>query len=506
MNTSNIALASISDTTMTSPGSSRSVATESFQNWMSQLSSLRESPSFGKDSSIQTDSQKAQVTEQSNENEQCQTEQAVTSTSTIAESKTAESAKTTQEYKTKTELDKAGKLKAAEADGSTKTDTSVQGSTCILPMMNGLFEKVKDVLVSQFGISKEQLEYAMQTLGQNDQDLLEPNQLAMLVTQINGGAGKSLLLLDEKLYQDYTEIMSKVDTIQQEALDQFGISKEELKGILKQVSTEPKQRSKESGLAVLTDLETQGNVQQSSSGNSDYATNVQDSKVHIEVNRSLDRTVGETNRNLDKIVDETSSGTQNMIKASVRKDNHSASMSPLDMAFHQFGLDNPDLEVSQNLNKEALNINLRDLIEQVAEQVKVTLQKDTSKLEIQLNPEHLGRMTIQVAVKDGAVTAFMTAQNQVVKEALESQMIQLREKLDTQGLKVDAIEVMVESHSFESRFDQNNENSNHNAKQQTSQRRQLNINELGETIYLGAEEELLADMMVGNGNSIDYTA
>ena len=68
---------------------------------------------------------------------------------------------------------------------------------------------------------------------------------------------------------------------------------------------------------------------------------------------------------------------------------------------------------------------------------------ETTSMELRLNPASLGRVNITVAASAGIATATMVVENQMAKEALESQMIHLKEAFNEQGLKVDEVEVTV---------------------------------------------------------------
>lgn len=84
------------------------------------------------------------------------------------------------------------------------------------------------------------------------------------------------------------------------------------------------------------------------------------------------------------------------------------------------------------------------IVEQVVSQVRVRVMSSTTSMELQLHPASLGKVALQVATTAlGTATATLTVENQAAKEALESQMIILKEAFEEQGLKVDAVEVTV---------------------------------------------------------------
>ncbi len=157
-----------------------------------------------------------------------------------------------------------------------------------------------------------------------------------------------------------------------------------------------------------------------------------------------------------------------------------------------------------------LSIDTMDLIEQIAENVRVNISHAETSLEMQLNPEHLGKLYLQISVKEGAVNAQIAASNEAVKVALEAQVAELRESLNQAGVKVDAVEVTVASHEFEQNLEQNfhkEEKEGERQEEQSMRRRNLNLSSLDELSSVMSEEEaLVAQIMRDNGNSVDLTA
>ena len=152
-----------------------------------------------------------------------------------------------------------------------------------------------------------------------------------------------------------------------------------------------------------------------------------------------------------------------------------------------------------------------DLIDQIAKNVRVSVSGLETSMEMQLNPEHLGKIYLNITEKEGAVRAQIMTQNTVVKEALETQLVELRQSLNQQGIKVDAIEVTVSTHEFEQNLEQNARHGEQMRQQmeesQKQTRRNLNLNDLdGLTGLMTEEEQLAAQIMRDNGNQVDLTA
>ena len=61
---------------------------------------------------------------------------------------------------------------------------------------------------------------------------------------------------------------------------------------------------------------------------------------------------------------------------------------------------------------------------------------------IKLNPEHLGNLTLKISVSaNGAVNASFHSDNAQVRTIIENSLVQLRQELNNQGLKVENVQV-----------------------------------------------------------------
>jgi flagellar hook-length control protein FliK len=61
---------------------------------------------------------------------------------------------------------------------------------------------------------------------------------------------------------------------------------------------------------------------------------------------------------------------------------------------------------------------------------------------IKLHPDHLGELTLKVSVSaNGAVNASFHSDNAQVRAIIENTLVQLKQELNNQGLKVDNVDV-----------------------------------------------------------------
>ena len=151
---------------------------------------------------------------------------------------------------------------------------------------------------------------------------------------------------------------------------------------------------------------------------------------------------------------------------------------------------------------------MQEIFEQVVEQVKVNVTADTSEMVMQLNPENLGKVNLSVVAKEGHITAQFVTENEVARQALESQIQQLRDTLGEQGLKVDKVEVSVSDFNFQNGNQANAEEQKQKQRDAHAKQvqRNLNLANLDDLADMTEAEELAVKIMQSNGNQIDYTA
>lgn len=149
------------------------------------------------------------------------------------------------------------------------------------------------------------------------------------------------------------------------------------------------------------------------------------------------------------------------------------------------------------------------IVKQIVEQVKVEFKPDTVSMELQLNPESLGKVNLHVSSKEGAVTAELFVQNETVKNAIEGQLMVLRETMQQQGIKVEAVEVTVQTGEFGRNLEQNSsEEQKRKAENQSKayQRKGINLLQGVDEESMSEDDLLRAHIMQESGNSVDMNA
>ena len=310
-------------------------------------------------------------------------------------------------------------------------------------------EEFRDAVAEEFeeklGVSKEELEKAMEELGLTYLDLLDNNNLASLAAELTGCEEISELLNNE----DFMELLQEMKFLGGKLLNDLQMTPEEFV---------------ENFEALNAVVETEDSAEQDFSDSN---------------NQSLD-TLQMPQTNEHVVVNEIQT-----------------------TAFaEQLG----EFEAVQTLPPQ---VTVADIMEQFAEQTRVLISADTTKLEMQLNPEHLGKLYLEVLENDGVITAKLQTQNAEVKEALEMQVTELKLNLEQAGVKVDSVEVTIASHEFERNLEQdaNSKKQQEEALEKKVRHRNINLNELdGLSGLMSEEETLVVKMMAEQGNSVNFIA
>ncbi|MEN6312922.1 MAG: flagellar hook-length control protein FliK [Clostridiaceae bacterium] len=103
-----------------------------------------------------------------------------------------------------------------------------------------------------------------------------------------------------------------------------------------------------------------------------------------------------------------------------------------------------------NAAAEKIPADTKEIISQVIENAKVILTPDKSEMVMDLKPDSLGKISLKVVTENGIVMAKFVAENQQVRQVLESNMQLLKDSLERQGMNVQGFSVSVRQDSRQS--------------------------------------------------------
>lgn len=356
-------------------------------------------------------------------------------------------------------------------------------------------------IADAFGIPVEDVQNLMQEMDLQPLDLLQPENLSNLFLEAGDVEGSLALLTDEQLYADYRTIMEDGRA----ALEQNSVVLEQSMVGVEETPELPEDMTKPDMAPVVEVVESATEMPGDEKVEEPDVTKVGEKTEQHSLLQPAEesanenvQTVQRTQENAEehetghKDEGKSHDGNGNLVLQTIR-----------DEAFQpQAG----DVQAAQS----ARDVDTQDIMRQIMDYMRIQVKQDMSSLEMQLHPANLGTLQIQVAAKGGVLTANFITQNETVKAALESQMVQLRESFEEQGVKVEAIEVTVQTHQFEQNLEQGRERQPQEATEGKRPRtRRIRLDgvegaELPEE--MDGEDRITAEMMAANGNTVDYTA
>lgn len=169
-----------------------------------------------------------------------------------------------------------------------------------------------------------------------------------------------------------------------------------------------------------------------------------------------------------------------------------------------------------------VNVDTQDILRQMATGVRTAITERITTMEMQLNPENMGKMTVRVSSEEGQVTAHINLENENVRTAMETQMGILKQNLEAQGIKVNEVTVTADAHEFERNLEEGQEASMTDAGaenngafrgEEEEQRRSGRIGNIDMRTLddsglsnLTEDERLAAQIMKEQGNTISINA
>lgn len=413
------------------------------------------------------------------------------------------------------------KVSDAEQNSETVQNAAEENESVENPTENGMTDEqkaavteaggklVKDV-AEEMGVTEEEVEAAMEILGLSAIQLLDPENMKQLLMVISGNEDQLSIITDGELYGHLQNLLDTVSVSLEKLQTELGLSEEELKALLEKAAA-VENSSGMVGMPGNLTTETEEPETATLEGMKDYAVTVHRDGDEVKVKVQVDD--AGANQSVREEVTQTSEVQEKHGAKSDNRDSFGENKGEGNMQdtfMMQTPVEQPSLsEVTANQQAMERFTSTEEIMNQITEYIKINLKSDVQEMELQLHPASLGTVNIQLAAKDGVITAQFTAQNETVKAAIESQLVQLKTQFEEQGIKVDAVEVTVANYRFEQSFSGKEENPGEGSKNGKKGPRRINLNDLSlEELPEDMEdsERIAAEMMANSGNTVDYTA
>ena len=350
-------------------------------------------------------------------------------------------------------------------------------------------EEAKEIVMEELNLTEEELVSIMETLGLSMIDLLNPDKLLQLTLECAGVEDASMLLTDHSLGLQLANMVKDITQLMQD----YNVSSEDIQSIVQDEAefanlmnllhptAEDIVRTEDAEVSNKADGLAQAGQEESEGTKMDF-TVVKESDSAKAQGTTSSETEAQTSSDGKSGQDKTQAVTQ----------------------FVDQIVANASTTQEVNFSEQLSEIHqLLDIANQIIDAVKITIKPTQTSMEFNLNPEHLGRIALSITSKEGVITASFITQNQLAKEAIESQMQVLKDNLNNQGVKVEAIEVTVSQFGF----DQSNEMGQGKNQQNSSSSNGKKVfrADLG-SLAMEEEEEILQTESLDSGSQIDYSA
>ena len=379
-------------------------------------------------------------------------------------------------------------------------------------------EAVGEVLIQIVNEVSKELEVepevvltAMEELDMNATDLLNPSNMADLVSQISGDQDTLNLLTDENLYQTLSNLQEYVSNANADLRQTLDLSQEALNEVLVQTEELNGQEIAEnimSGLNITEETDT------ADEGAKDYKVTATVDGERVTLDVEVDSSTGVASvAGLQKQTGTHSGDSSDTQGREKNSDTHLQGHEITQTTQLNNDINTNDVFVQNTEEISSFRTDPSDVANQIMESMRANLSEDVTELEMTLHPATLGNVRVNLVSQNGQVTAQFLTQNESVRAAIESQIVQLKESLESQGVKIEAVEVTVASHEFDQNSDTAGQHQDEMAREEArgrlgGRRRSIDLNAITDESELAEMDEadrITAEMMASEGNKVNYT-
>lgn len=404
--------------------------------------------------------------------------------------------------------DVSGKTEITESVVQTEEEPEIPEE--VIQAMNVLFVDILQVIAEYTGKNPDEIINMMQELGLESADLLNSDNLNDLITGLMGKDNIMELLTDTDMSSMIKNLVDEINDLKSQFTDNFNMSPETVRSNfdetpLTQELSKPEVLQPVEENVVPTDVKEPEKKQEPVVSQEDLKSlNAKEEPVSVktagEVSTEDNRTLSEMRENANQNPDSSMSGekknSENNNDTDVQK-NSVVMMSDM--------LEGIKTIVSESLPEDTGEFAANRIVNQILDNIHMNAKPDMTSLEMQLEPEHLGKVTISIVTKAGHITAQIAAQNEVAKEAIESQLNILKDNLNHQGIRVEAIEVTIASHGFEENLEKGGDSAGE--QKEFKNKKTISAKELAEINGELSEEQVNEETVMEQiGATVSYLA
>ena len=370
---------------------------------------------------------------------------------------------------------------------------------------------VAEAISAELGVTVEEVQAAMEELGLGNADLLTVDGINAVIAEIANLENPIDMVIDPEISQAIANVGEVLNQSLAELSEELDIPSDEVANLINTKVDAPKTFE----MPVTDENVTDENVADENVTDENVTD---DSLLVNEIGNAADN---EKVKATDDAENNNSSDLMNKEHVDVKAEDADKSKgnNETPVVTTNVSFENGNVVITKEVtNAEGeTRVSTQEIIGQITDYMQTHSEEGLSEIRMQLHPESLGTLLINVTSKNGNVTASIIAQNEAVKAALESAITTLEDNFREQGVKIDAVEVTVGTHEFEQAMENNaGSNGSNNAEpneiHQASKTKIRRINladeitEGEETEELSEEDTIAREMLIASGNTLDYRA
>lgn len=334
-------------------------------------------------------------------------------------------------------------------------------------------QQVKEKIADTLGITTDELDAALDKLNLTVWDLTDlqnAKQLAMVYENVED---VSELLVDNDLSEKINDLSEKLSQLVSDSMETAKIE-------TVPVDTQPTAKNMENPNENVDDTARQ-----------EAPTEVADTSIKIK-GRDIEK-------NLENMQKDSSSENEQTALADKKSSEHLTTKFSSENA----NVDGILRDLTDALVEKTDGVEEARIVSQIIDQINVNAKPGVTSLEIQLYPEHLGKVIVEVSSKDGILNAKIAAETESAKNAIEGQLTLLKDSLNNQGIKVESVEVTIAGHGFEENLEKGNERNDSSSPKKRTIRKDL----LDEINGIDTSEKITEEVKMQTiGNTVSYKA
>ena len=373
-------------------------------------------------------------------------------------------------------------------DGMVKTESLDKKKETKAPKKDSDIQEIsEEILVGAaqvLNITPEELKAALETIGLNIEDLTDRNNVAQLILSLNGSTDISDMLVDNGMLETFNELNDFIA----ETLSEAGISANEFKDLI----MADREAVIASGNVQAADTEPEEEPKVKAGDEEAFAPVVQEASKEPEITIESESTGNENGSALAEKTDKDTS-----VKSS-GKDQTNVSLAEHFVRNLEMAVENTQ-EVDGNIP------DVREIVYQVVERIRVSISPENTSMEMHLNPENLGRVSINITSKAGVMTATINTENRQAREAIESQLQILKENIEAKGIRVEAVEVRISDFNFADSKNSESSTENQNEERSGNRRRTGGIDAV-EADEITEAQRIAQEVLSDTGSTVSYMA